>query len=287
MKLSRGGIGIMAMIMIILLASIFIVGGIFPKPSTTDPNAEKFTVITGIPLDSHNTLQLKTIKFNSCASTAAVDFLVDRSGSMRFGSKLDNVKGALKVFADNFPNEGIIAMQTFSDFPSADVPFDYFRNVKSQFINAVYSIYADGGTSTKDAFTFTKSKLDNAMPKFPNQKFSLIFISDGVPETLATNIALCPGGNPDPTYCTYSPTTPGACRCFDTNQDPTQVADEIKKSGVRIFTIGFIHDEDLKFQNDLTELMKRVASSPNDFYQAPINNQLTDILQQISVKICN
>src|SRR3990167_4369952 len=89
LKNARGGIGIITlMIVIIILAGIFLVGGIFPKPSTTDPNAEKFTVIPEIPLDSRKSLQLKTIKFNSCTSTAAVDFLVDRSGSMRYGTKL-------------------------------------------------------------------------------------------------------------------------------------------------------------------------------------------------------
>ena len=62
LKNARGGIGIITlMIVIIILAGIFLVGGIFPKPSTTDPNAEKFTVIPEIPLDSRKSLQLKTI----------------------------------------------------------------------------------------------------------------------------------------------------------------------------------------------------------------------------------
>ena len=178
LKNARGGIGIITlMIVIIILAGIFLVGGIFPKPSTTDPNAEKFTVIPEIPLDSRKSLQLKTIKFNSCTSTAAVDFLVDRSGSMRYGTKLQNLKNALGYFANNYPDNGIIGMQSFSTGVTSDVPVGYFKDVKPLFLSAVSALFPDGGTSTKDAFVFTKSRLDAGREKFPSYKFSLIFIS--------------------------------------------------------------------------------------------------------------
>lgn len=287
---SRGGIEILILVLIVL-GSILMAGGLFPKLLKGDPNAEKFIAIPEIPQDTHSTLQLKTIKFKSCTSAVAVNFLVDRSGSMRYGTKLQNLQSALRVFANNYPDDGIIGMQSFSEpalGPTADVPIDYFRNVESQFSSAISALFPDGGTYTRDAFSFVKPRLDAAKSKFSNYKFSLIFISDGVPETLARNNAqgACQGTTPeDLRYCGLK--SDGNCRCFDTSQDPTLIANEIKNSGVRIFSIGYINDEDLKFKDDLTTLMKNVASSPNDFYEAPIDNQLTDILSQISQKLCN
>lgn len=287
-KNSIGGIEILILI-ILVLGAILLIGGLFPKILSPDPNALKYTAVSDIAPDPHSTLQLKTIKFKSCTSAVAVDFLVDRSGSMNYGTKLQNLQSALKFFADSFPEEGIIGMQTFSADFTPVVSIDYFRNVRSTFTSAVNAINPFGGTYTKNAFALAKPLLDSARAKFPDYKFSLIFISDGVPETLARNTAsgACSGTTPeDQRYCGLKPAD-GLCRCFDISQDPSSVASEIKNSGVRIFSIGYIHDEDLKFQNDLTTLMTNVASSPTDFYQAPIDNQLTDILSQISQKLCN
>ncbi len=284
---SKGQIGVMALLLVaVIIGSVFLVGGIIPGKSKINPDGGSYIPITDNPKDSQNTLQLKTIKFRSCGSTAAVDFLVDRSGSMQFGTKMTNLKTALNTFGNSFPEDGLISMQSFSDYPVLNVPFDYFKNVGNLFIGSVNSLFPFGATHTKDAFVFAKSQLDGARSNFPGRNLTLVFISDGIPETGQAN-ASCPGGKgEDSRYCEENPRSPGACRCFDVNQDPTPVASEIKKSGVRIFTIGYIHDEDNKFKADLTDLMKRVASSPDDFYQAPISNQLTDILQSISTKIC-
>lgn len=111
---------------------------------------------------------------------------------------------------------------------------------------------------------------------------------DGVPETKEKNDTCFDNGGPssDPQYCTNSPTyPPPACRCFDTNQDPTNLATQIKQSGVTIFSIGYVSAEDSKFQNDLQNLMTNVAS-PGNFYPAPITNQITDILSSITDKVC-
>lgn len=288
---SEGGVEILILV-IIILGSILFAGGLFPKIIPPDPNAPKYTAINEIQPDSQKTLQLKTIKFKGCTSTVAVNFLVDRSGSMRYGTKLDNLKNALNVFAGSFPEDGIIGMQSYSEpafGPTSDVPINYFKNVKSQFSSAVSRLFPNGGTHSKDAFSFAKPLLDAARSKFPNHNFSLIFISDGVPETRDGTRRLCPNGpdTADQRYCGPKPDNPTQCRCFDTDQDPTSVANEIKNSGVRIFSIGYIHDEDLKFQNDLRTLMTNVASSPTDFYEAPIDNQLVNIFSQISQKLCN
>ncbi len=293
-KFQKGGIEII-ILGIIIVASFALIGGFSPLVKNPPIDTTIYTPDAEILRGSQNNLQLKTIKFTSCGSSAAIGFLVDQSGSMGFGTpgatKEDNLKNALNVFATNFPTEGIAGLNTFSDHEPPDihpsVPFNFFKNNKSQFINVVTNMTSNGGTYTKDAFILEKQILDAARAKYPDYKFNLIFISDGVPETRAGNYA-CPGGpGPSSRYCTAIPSnSPPACRCFDTSQDPTSIASQIKSSGVRIFTIGYVRDEDAKFQDDLTNLMKNIASSPTDFFVAPIDNQITSILQQISVKIC-
>ncbi|MDO8657480.1 MAG: VWA domain-containing protein [Candidatus Levybacteria bacterium] len=274
------------LIMVIILGSIIFAQGIFPKSTITNPpNNEEGTIVSEAPKDEKYNLQLDTIKFQKCGETAAVDFLIDSSGSMAFGTKLENLKSALLTFADKFPPNGVTAMQLFSVYPFETVKFDYFKNNKTSFINAVNAMYPISATHTKDAFNFVKPIITNAKNKYKDKKIALVFISDGVPETGANNNA-CPGGqNSD--YCGPNPLNSQACRCFDTNQDPTQPASEIKNAGIRIFSIGYISSEDDKFKEKLRTLMTNVASSPSDFYEAPITNQITEILKQITTKICN
>ncbi|MEK7558879.1 MAG: vWA domain-containing protein [Patescibacteria group bacterium] len=299
---SRGSSLIIVLLLaVVIVASIFFVNGVIPdttrRPSDT---SGVFTLVTPPPGDPHANLQLMTLKFSSCANTAAIGFLLDQSGSMNFGggSKQANLKNALKYFTSNFPPEGIIGLRTYSSpgFPAHMdvVPFDYFKNNKGDILNTINTMIAKGGTHSKDAFNAIKTDLAVAQAKFPGYKFNLVFISDGIPETLAQN-TLCPGGTgSSSTYCTDDPDI--GCRCFDPSQDPTSVATEIKATGVRIFTIGYIHDiRDAKFNStdpsapaSLVNLMKRVASNPDtDFYFAPIDNQLNEILGQISTKICS
>lgn len=182
-------------------------------------------------------------------------------------------------------------MQSFSSNVSLDVAFDYFKNNKNRFIAAINSLPPFGATHTKDAFEFTKAQFTQAKLKYPDRDFTLVFISDGIPEKDdEIGRALCPNDNlslADPRYCTQDPRGAlGTCRCFNYGQDPTSVAQEMKNSGVRIFTIGYVYSEDEFFKDDLKGLMERVASSREDFYPAPINNQLTTILQSITTKIC-
>lgn len=283
-KESKGSMGIVIyMVVIILLTSFLLTGGLFSKPSA-DENAEKFILLPDLPIDKHSSLQLRSLKFGSCNVTTAVDFLVDRSGSMTFGTKLENQQSALREFGNKFPDEGILGMQTFSTTPTSAVPIDYFKNIKTVFFEAISNLNPVGGTSTKDAFVFAKTKLDAARLKFPDHKFAMIFISDGIPETYDTNVT-CPGG-PDSRYCTVNPRDSNTCRCFDVGQDPTSVASEIKNSGVRIFSIRYLDPFDSKFQDDLKTLMDNVATTPSDSYTVPSNEQITDILSEIAQKLC-
>lgn len=290
----RGKASFYLLILIIILGSIIFVQGLAPKMKLSPPSStEELTVLSVTPADERKKLQLDTFGFKKCGEKAAIDFIIDVSGSMKYGNKMDNLKNSLTTFAGNFPGEGVIGMQLFSVYPSEAVSIGKFKDRKSEFLRQISLMSPQTGTHTKDAFLFAKPILQRMKTIFPEQQnYAVVFISDGVPETLERNTQgrdnnECTTLETSSRYCMPSPEAQGACRCFDTDQDPTDVANEIKNvPGFRIFSIGYISGEDEKFQADLETLMKAVASSENDFYQAPITNQITEILKQISTQIC-
>jgi len=292
---SRGSsLIIVLLIALIFAGGIFFTNGLFTDTSKPPSDITEYKPLPTILNENNPSLQLKTINFESCGDTTALGFLVDQSGSMEYGEKETNLKAALNVFASKFPPRGITGLRTYSDntYTPTTVAFDYYKNNKTKFANAILNMTPYQATHSKDAFVKVKADLDTAKVKYSDYKFNLVFISDGIPESQAGLDRLCPTGNladstTDSRYCGPHANDPSQCRCFDPEQDPTAVATEIKNSGVRIFTIGYIHDiNDARFQADLTELMKRVASSPTDFYQAPSDNKIEGILAAITEKIC-
>jgi hypothetical protein len=192
---------------------------------------------------------------------------------MGFGNKMSQLQEGLINFTSQYPDAGLIAMQKFNDptiLPPTGaielIPFSIYKDVKNQVQTSINQLIPGGATYSKNAFELIKPKLITAKAAYPNYKIVLIFISDGVPEA-------------------FSPPPPGPGR-FNPVQDPTAVAQEIKNSGIRIFTLAYLDQADKIDNNKLTELMTNVASSPNDFYTAPSSNQVTTILAQIATKLC-
>ena len=298
---SKGSIVILLVVMIIA-ASFFFVNGIFNDVTNRPSNYNTtYTLITPPAGNPHNNLQLNTLKFEACGSSAVIGFLVDQSISMAFsgGVKETNLINALNRFTRNFPDEGIIGLRTYSDgtYTPIVVPFDYFKNNKSQIAGAISSMVPWGGTHSRTAFEDMKRDLDIAKSKFPNYNFNLIFVSDGIPESLKALKDFCLNGYAlsNKTYCRPhpDPTRPNDCRCFAPDQDPTQVASEIKASGVKIFSIVYLDDLDAVFRNQLETLMKNVASPPDPsdpkkiyYFEAPFDAQLDQILDGIKTQIC-
>jgi Mg-chelatase subunit ChlD len=260
------------LIFIVVGAGALLANGIFPNSIKSLPQNQD---VQNIPINptssaSSKSLQLVPIQFiqKQCGQTLGVDFLVDNSGSMSNGQKLSELKKGLVTFINGFTDTSVVGMQKFSDTPSDVIPLSYFKDVKNQMTRDVNSMQASGWTYTKNAFIFTKQKLDSQTPKFPNYKFALIFVSDGVPENAAGNAAC--GGN----------------RCFAKDQDPTQIAAQIKQEGIRIFTIAYVDRSDASLNTQLQTMMRNVASSPDDYYSAPDATQISSILSQISTKLC-
>lgn len=290
----RGSTTISVILLILVIGAVLMVGGVFPREDEIpSPTYEAVPDEKSLQMRDKDSLQLETFPFKECPATTAVDFLIDNSGSMTYGSKMPELKKAMVVFGSNFSDEGILGLQIYSD-PEVYPPLGHkelislteFKNIKNQYVGLINTMAPSGGTHSKDAMLFAKQQIDEAKNKYPNRKLNLVFISDGIPETRATNVA-CPGGiNGD--ICGPMPGGQlGECRCFAETQDPQNTAEDIKKSGVRIFSIAYVDANDSKFNNRLQNLMRNVASSPNDYYQAPVESQLTKILGQISEKLCN
>lgn len=268
----KGGLILLVLMGLLFIASLALVNGVIPeisKSNITD-NGEEKILVDKPGTSADKSIQLKTIEFKNCSKIIAIDFLVDNSGSMG-GSKLTNLKNGLKTFASSLPDSAVIGLQSFNgpQAPREIIPVSLYKNVKQKFSQWIDQMNADGWTYTRTAFNFSNSKIIQAIPQYPNHKFNLIFISDGVPET-----ASCPRVR-----------QPGC----ETGEDPTtspNIADQIKSNGVRIFSIAYLDNNDIRWNNQLQTLMKNVASSSSDYYIAPQSNQISDILKQITTKLC-
>lgn len=278
----KSNFSILVFLFIVAFFAFFNVGGIFPESlNTTGTEGGSYVMVTPIPEASSQSLQLKFVQFKGCSSTTAVNFLVDRSGSMEYGQKLPLLKKGVLMFTNKLSDESIFGLQTYSQEGTRkgewtnDINPDLFGNVKSKITNVVCSINAEGATYTKNAFEKTKAVLVDAQKKHPDRKFALIFVSDGVPETVESDRACIPGN------CRAN-----SCTCFAPEQDPTQIANEIKAMGIKIYTVAYVDKQDANLNSKLQALMKRVASSEKDYFMAPGETDVIEILNKISNQIC-
>ena len=258
--------------------------GAFPSfeksvPLPLSPDSE---LQTPNPSGGQNNLQLETFGFKECGKLIALDFLVDSSGSMGSTNKMSELQNGLREMINQYPDNGVIGLQVFNNpqiIPPNGVtelvPISLYKNVKTQVASAINSFSPGGATYSKNAFEFVRPKLQAAVSAFPNYKINLVFVSDGVPETIESDNACLPG------FCRAN-----ICNCFAPEQDPTGVASQIKSDGIRIFTIAYVDQQDALLNDKLQNLMKNVASSPADYYMAPTSSQITEILKQITAKIC-
>ena len=299
----RGEVALYLLIGVIIFGAFLLVsGGPQFKLSESGNN------VIGEPIRENSTqknaLQLKTIRFAACSNRAAIDFLVDTSGSMERGNKIQIIKSSLKDFASNFTNDSITGLRRYSSSDtgstatSRPVEIDFYKNNKSQFNAAVNQLVASGGTNTRTAFAAELEDLTKAVsdPKFKDNSFNLVFISDGIPEGdgvgVPTATACSSFSSARYPMCAYQT---GTCRCFDADQDPTtnpQIAQQIQAlkningKNVRVFSIlVFDPKTDGPFESKLTTMMQAVAS-PNSFYKTTKPEDIKAIYGQIADKIC-
>lgn len=257
----KGSITFKVLMAVVILGSISLVSGIFPKQQITpqDPNAPVYKpVVEDDPLQK-DSLQLKTIKFEACSQTVAVEMVLDRSGSMDAPpTKIQNLKTASLFFINKLPDDAPIGLVTFASSVREEFPIQKYSDIKVNIQPIVKGLVPIGSTHTRDAMIKAKSALEVGIPKFPGRQFALILVSDGVPN---------PPNTQDPRV-------------------PTNIGDEIKNLGVKIFTIAITQGLS-PFERPIMNQVMRDLASPNSFFEAPDTSQLENIYNQIGFQICN
>lgn len=299
-----GYIYILLTMMIAIAAATLLSGGFVPVdptgpggPPTIEPyydpddyGKQNIIMPTGPDSGAQKNLQLKTFTVNTCASKTAFDFLIDTSGSMKFSGKMNNTQTALREFMKNLAGKSVVGIQTFSKDVKEQVPLNYYKINKEEVNTAINGLEPDGYTRTRDGFQIAKQKLIEAMNsrKFPGYKYSLIVMTDGVPEIPPDQPRTCIKEADDPN-------TAPAKRCFAKEQDPripTNLADDIKNIGVTIYTINIYspdYPSDTVMLPYLEALLKEVATQPSStHYYSSINaGNLQKVFEDMTTIICD
>lgn len=254
---SPGNSFVLTFIVLVVISGLLLARGFFPKSTLTNTrdNAQ-YELDDQEQTDSATGLQLRTLKLKQCENSAAVDMLLDRSGSMA-GDKLVQLKAAANGFVSNLSDDSIIGIQSFASSNESTpqladiIPISPYGSVKPLVASAINGLAAGGGTPTKSALEFSRQKIAEAIPKYPGKNFVFIFVSDGQP-------------TPD----TENPIT-----------NPPNPAEAIKGMGVTIYTIAI--------GANLNNVMSGIASGPDTMFNAPTGSELKSIYDKIATRLCN
>lgn len=258
----KGKIGnfVLFILLLLIFGSFVLTGGLLPsfqKTSNDSSGVGELILITDVPGGSESSLQLKTLKFKQCTSKMALNFLLDRSSSMNQAGKIQALKTGFINFTNGLSDDSVIGVQDFSSsmHPRGTVavliPFSYYKDAKTTITSSVQSLTAYGNTSMKTALLFSRDRLKEGIAQFPQYNFVFLFLSDGVPVPSET-------------------------------ETPSQAdIDSLKALKIRIFTVAYGTSA-----KGVVPLMKQIASSPNDAYYAPDPEEISNILNQISIKFC-
>ena len=258
MDWSRGNITMTLLIGIVIVGAVMMVSGIFPKNeiSERDPNGPHYRIDPDQAKDSSkNNLQLKTIDFQACSETVAVEMVLDRSSSMnQTQDKLPNLKNASNFFITKLTDDAPLGLVTFSTAVKEEEPIQRFGDIKTHVTAIINGLTATGLTNTHGALTTAQNALALGTQKFPGRTFTLILVTDGVPTV----------GNTDPNAI-------------------IGVANEIKNTGVKVYAIGIT--QGVGNRQKMIDLMTGIAS-PNSFIEAPDTTTLNQIYDKIGFEMC-
>lgn len=266
LKRSDGNITLIILIAIVIAGAIYLVGGVFPHLEQIDTGEQGRVVVPDLEdtegASSTASLRLKTIKFKQCTETAAVDFMLDRSGSMKQKTpsgetKIQALKDAVTLFIDNLSTDSVIGVQYFSSEGIGNlIEINEKKNI-GDYSEAIKALPANGQTPTHNALAYSYNRLQNGVQKYPDRDFAFIFVSDGEPVP----------SSQDP-------------RLFDPNP-----ADQIKDLGVEVYSIGILDNNQIR-SGKMKELLTDIASSPDNVYISPNGEDLDNIIAQISQDLC-
>jgi uncharacterized protein YegL len=222
----------------------------------TNPGSTTTTISSSTTTTGANSTTTTTLEANCSIVSSAIDFVLDRSGSMgskQSGStltKLDYLKTAVKSFIGKLPDSGIIGLQSFGGTASNDFSIATLQGRRDAINTKIDLLSAKGGTPLKDALTKALSEIQTAKQNasYKDYPYALILFSDGL---------------------------------WNTGGDPTPVVQQLKAINVRIFAIayGAASGTGINF-------MKATATSPTDYYYAPKDTDIQPILDSIQKKVC-
>ncbi len=269
-SLLSGGKPVFFLFLAIVIGGAFLLGGgnPFPQNQLTVPDDGVYEIDEESLKDLDNArgnLQLKTIKFKECAGVTAITMMLDTTGSMETPtSKINNLKSSVLAFTSSMSDESVVGIERFNGDIGVvtEVPVSLYKDVKDIIPGRINSINPNGGTNTIEALQRARETLIQAQSAYPERNFSLIFVSDGLPN-IPGGIDLSPQADP--------------------RQQNPNPADEIKNLGVTIYSIGIFGAGDTQ---GLT-LMRDLASRPDTFYNTPNGAELENIYKSISQKICS
>lgn len=271
-ELIKGRITIIILLVVVIIGAVALVGGLFPTVEHIDLGRKVVIVDEEAARNesSRDSLQLRDIPFKECEETAAVDFLLDRTGSMRLTTpdgeqKIKKLKDAVNTFYDNLSQDSVIGVQSFADSaiyggPSVDVIINLKKDI-TNFKTQINALPADGSTPTAQGLSLAYQELQKGIQKFPERQFSLIVVSDGQP-------------------CCEDQTFSRDPR--NVSPDPSQ---QIKDLGVTIYSIGIMTQQQIA-DGEMEQLLKHIASSPENFKLSPDGEDLERIIAEISQDLC-
>jgi hypothetical protein len=261
------------------------------------PNpADQVQIVTPTTIDNsqHDSLQLKTLKFQQCSQMSNVIVLVDNSGSMAFGNKLAELKSALTTLTERLLPNSLFGLYRYSSdlvIPDAQkevIPIGIYPDVKTAAANGIASLNANGATWTRTAFSYMLPKLQSAQQQYADRPISFIFFSDGIPEK---DHSSC--GEPPGSLAAY------ACivgvsqrRCFDRNEDPTDVlfgpdvAAQIRNIPITVYSIALKDQQDTCYNTDMQNMMLRIAGDSSRFFSVDDPARLPEFFTKVISQIC-
>lgn len=298
--------------MVILAGAGFLVGDIYPDLNQAVDNGEYFDVsdvnknknknsnATAQLLQLDSKRQVRTPQGGGdpsspsapqCENNGAIAFLVDVSESMADVhqestaqvDKMTQVKNVLKSFVSRLPASTLVGLYTFSSpnfgEPKERVGFAEFGQVRGQLTGAIDGLQPQGATYMRDGLSFVQQKISIARDQYPGKQFSLIFISDGVPELIE-----CKPENMPNNECAQG----DGARNYDFTQDPTvdgDISQQIRQSGTHIYSIAMYNNDDLEITGRIQQILRTVAT-PGSYKPSIEGNQLQSIFDEINTSVC-
>lgn len=317
-----GGIYVILILGLVSGLSFLLTGGLVPQIERNPENPEVVDILVDLSPVAQQNLQMRNIQavptptFSptptgspsafptpsvvACLDNSAIAIVVDISGSMGGPAsagnnerKVDVLKRALNTFLSNVPTDTVVGLFAYATEDSVLVPFGPYginSQALTQQINALTPSSSNplgASTNTADGLSLVYNNIIQAKQQFPGSDFSVIFLSDGVPENReclfvdATEEYRADDG--DGEICASSFTTHP--------QYPVPVANAIKQLGANVFTVAIYKEPPYTSgtQAEIVQMMQDTASDPNSTYYIGLPNadNLEAAYSAITNRLCS